>query len=90
MGALLFFGAAAYVAHRLVRGDRARTLLMVAAAVAVLLVGFGRVHTGAHWPSDVLGGYLWGALVLFALVDVFATFRRPRDRPVATTQREPT
>ncbi|HLZ70722.1 MAG TPA: phosphatase PAP2 family protein [Dehalococcoidia bacterium] len=34
----------------------------------VLLMGFARIDVGAHWPSDVLGGYLWGAIVLSAIL----------------------
>ena len=42
------------------RGRRAATALAVA---VVLLVGLDRVMLGAHFPSDVLGGYLLGGAV---------------------------
>jgi membrane-associated phospholipid phosphatase len=32
--------------------------------VTILCAGAARIYVGAHWPSDTLGGYLWGATAL--------------------------
>jgi len=42
------------------------TLLI--AGVVLLTSGAGRIAVGAHWPTDVLGGYLFGSLGVISLV----------------------
>lgn len=59
--ALIAYTAVAIIAWR------KSVIRWVAVAGAVLIVmgtGFGRVYLGAHWPSDVLAGYLLGVIWL--------------------------
>jgi undecaprenyl-diphosphatase len=62
-----FFGAIAYVLWaRFSR--RARWVGIVACLAMIVLVGPSRVYLGAHWPSDVAGGYLVGGLCVSCLI----------------------
>ncbi|MFI1438380.1 phosphatase PAP2 family protein [Streptomyces fructofermentans] len=57
-----------------------RTLWRAAAAVAavsVLGVGATRIWLGVHWPTDVLGGWLLGALVVALAIASYDRFRGP-------------
>ncbi len=62
----------AYLAFLLSRGQPIRWRLAVGgtAAVYAALVGFSRLYLGAHWMSDVLGGFCFGlaAAALSAMV----------------------
>jgi membrane-associated phospholipid phosphatase len=46
----------------------------------VLLIGVARLYLGAHWASDVLGGYLLGGAVLLAGINVHSGWSQ-RSRP---------
>ncbi|MEU2443731.1 phosphatase PAP2 family protein [Streptomyces althioticus] len=60
-----------------------RTALAVA-AVSVTGVGLTRIWLGVHWPTDVLGGWLFGASTVVAAV---AAHRRLRPPPRGTAPR---
>ncbi|MGH2634261.1 MAG: phosphatase PAP2 family protein [Tepidiformaceae bacterium] len=60
---VLFYGLLAVLAPAFLP----RRLVLPARVVAVAIVicaGPARIAVGAHWPSDTLGGYLWGGMML--------------------------
>jgi membrane-associated phospholipid phosphatase len=52
------------------RSPRAKTVLWSAAALVALAVGGSRIYLGAHWLTDVLGGYALGACWVATVVIV--------------------
>jgi membrane-associated phospholipid phosphatase len=56
---LIFYFATPYISDR-----RVRLPVQAACVAIILLAGLERVYVGHHWPSDVLGGYYVGALLL--------------------------
>ena len=68
LGATLFYGFLIYWAEVSISNKPVRRLVQGSLAFVIVLMGYSRVELGAHWPTDVLGGYAIGLLVLGAMI----------------------
>lgn len=68
--------AAAWVIAERVRPGWPRILVWVAAGAWAFSIGVSRVWLGVHWPTDVLGGWLFGLTWFAGAVTVVALLRR--------------
>jgi undecaprenyl-diphosphatase len=64
MGAMLMYGMLFILAPRLTASRPLQVAFRIAAMTTIIHAGVSRIYVGAHWPSDVLGGYLWGLITL--------------------------
>ncbi len=61
---LVFYGLWAYLLWRSFPPAPWRTALIALLACWVIAIGWSRLALGAHYPTDLLGGYLLGAIWL--------------------------
>jgi undecaprenyl-diphosphatase len=66
-GAVAFYGLLAYLAFKYLPAPW-NILATIALVILVLMIGISRVYLGAHFPSDVLAGWLLGGLALFLII----------------------
>lgn len=83
--ALLFGSTVGLLGVLAWRNTRGTTRAVYVAGCAVVLVAglAARVTLGAHWPSDVIAGYLLAITVGLALFELLATTLRPSRTPAA-------
>ncbi|PWJ06237.1 hypothetical protein DKG34_18305 [Streptomyces sp. NWU49] len=70
MTATVVCGLLVWLLHRRGVSRLVRRVALALAVLSVTGVGLTRVWLGVHWPTDVLGGWLLGALVVAAAVRV--------------------
>ena len=81
IGAVLLVGFLWYLVREVIHerqlrptiDRRLRLSVDIGAASIVLLMGLQRIYTGAHWPTDVFAGYLWGGVILYVLIQAYRT-----------------
>jgi undecaprenyl-diphosphatase len=70
LSSFCFYGIlAAVLADRMV-GRKSKMVIWIAAALLVAMIGLSRIYLGVHYPSDVIAGYLAGAMWVTAVAAI--------------------
>jgi undecaprenyl-diphosphatase len=62
LASFCFYGALAAIITVRIKKLWLKTLVWLAAAIMILLIGISRVYLGVHYPSDVLAGFAVGLI----------------------------
>lgn len=68
---VVFFGFLLFLIYVLRVPSLPRRILLFMFSAFILLIGVSRIYLGAHWLSDILGGYLIGSLWLMLMIKVY-------------------
>lgn len=76
MGSMIIYGMLAYLLVVTLPNRLSRMVVIAGWITLVLAIGFSRVYLGAHWPSDVIGGYTVGSVWLLFCIAATETLRK--------------
>ncbi len=80
LGAALFYGAIVIIAPQVVANRVLARAIQVGAVVIMVLIALSRVRLGVHWPSDVVGGLMFGLAIVCLVQAAFLSWRQARIR----------
>ena len=81
MGSVVGYGLLAYLLVLVLPSRWARLAVVLGLGLLVLAIGFSRVYLGAHYVSDVLGGFAVGGFWLAACISGLEAIRRKPRQP---------
>jgi len=80
LNATIFFGFLLYLVSTRMAPSWRRTTAQVLLVFVIVGMGIARIHSGEHWPSDVVGGYLLGWIGLVGTTALYRKLRGERTR----------
>jgi membrane-associated phospholipid phosphatase len=72
---VVFFGFLLFLTYVLRVPKLPRRILLFIFSAFILLIGVSRIYLGAHWFSDILGGYLIGSLWLMLITTSYSRLK---------------
>jgi undecaprenyl-diphosphatase len=89
MDSLIGFGFLALLLLERTTGRRARAAIVIAAVILVGTIGFSRLYLGVHYLSDVVGGFVAGAIWLMVCITGYRVARHRLDHDAPVDRRAP-
>lgn len=77
MASMAFYGFLAYLFYKFNLPKYIKVLTILVLALLILSIGISRIYLGVHFPSDIAGGFIAGAIwvllciVVFNVIEVF-------------------
>lgn len=64
MTSMAFYGFLIYLIYKNIQNKYSKYLLIITLSILIFIIGFSRIYLGVHYFSDVISGFIAGAIYL--------------------------
>jgi membrane-associated phospholipid phosphatase len=68
--AVMFIGILTFLFFKHIKTTVWRGTILTSVILIILIIALARIYLGLHWASDILGGLVYGLLLLFLLIEL--------------------
>lgn len=69
MGSIAFYGFIIFLLSKSKINKNLKIFLSVIIGLTIFLIGISRIYIGVHYPSDIIGGFLLGYIILISSIE---------------------
>ncbi len=69
MGSIAFYGFIIFLLSKSKINKNLKIFLSVIIGLTIFLIGISRIYVGVHYPSDIIGGFLLGYIILISSIE---------------------
>ena len=66
-----FYGFLIYIAYKNIKDKKVRNSIIVFLSLLIFLIGISRIYLGAHYATDIMGGFVIGAIYLVGFIKFY-------------------
>ncbi len=69
MGSIAFYGFVIFLLSKSKINKYLKIFLSIIIGLTIFLIGISRIYVGVHYPSDIIGGFLLGYIILISSIE---------------------
>lgn len=70
MTSMAFYGFLIYLIYKRIQNKYLKWALIIVLCILIFLIGFSRIYLGVHYASDVISGFIAGAIYLIIFIKI--------------------
>ena len=82
MLAIVLCGSSLLIIKDYIQNEKIRKIINIVTIILMLTIVIGRIISGVHWASDIIGGIIISSTLLYIFKTIVSTFENSKDKGI--------